>query len=159
MPLDIKAFPRVPKTAVEWARYLKSLPVSPDSGTITDDTFANRAANSVIGRADGTEGPPSDIAAGADGRVLIRRAGTLQFDGLTLPDLPNSLATDSEVAAAAAAAQAGAEATAAAALAAHVAAADPHTAYQKESEKDAVSGNAGLNASSRVTKGADTSDD
>ena len=36
---------------------------------------------------------------------------------------------------------------------------DPHTQYQQESEKDAVSGYAGLNASSRVTKGVDTTDD
>lgn len=36
---------------------------------------------------------------------------------------------------------------------------DDHTQYQKESEKDAVSGYAGLNASSRITKGVDTTDD
>ena len=35
-------------------------------------------------------------------------------------------------------------------LAAHVAAADPHTGYQKESEKDAASGYAGLSAASTV---------
>lgn len=44
-------------------------------------------------------------------------------------------------------------------LAAHEAAADPHTGYQKESEKDAANGYAGLNASSRTTKGVDTTDD
>lgn len=42
---------------------------------------------------------------------------------------------------------------------AHEAAGDPHTGYQKESEKDAASGYAGLNASSRTTKGVDTTDD
>lgn len=36
---------------------------------------------------------------------------------------------------------------------------DDHTQYQLESEKDAVSGYAGLNASSRTTKGVDTTDD
>lgn len=36
---------------------------------------------------------------------------------------------------------------------------DPHTQYQQETEKDAVSGYAGLNAVSRITKGADTTDD
>jgi len=41
----------------------------------------------------------------------------------------------------------------------HEAAADPHTGYQKESEEDAASGYAGLNASSRITKGAITTDD
>jgi hypothetical protein len=42
---------------------------------------------------------------------------------------------------------------------AHEGASDPHTGYQKESEKDAASGYAGLNASSRTTKGVDTTDD
>ena len=37
--------------------------------------------------------------------------------------------------------------------------ADDHTQYQKESEKDSASGYAGLNASSRIAKGADTTDD
>lgn len=41
----------------------------------------------------------------------------------------------------------------------HVAASDPHTQYQKETEKNAVSGYAGLDAASRITKGADTTDD
>ena len=36
---------------------------------------------------------------------------------------------------------------------------DDHPQYQKESEKDAVSGYAGLNPSSRTTKGVDTTDD
>lgn len=45
------------------------------------------------------------------------------------------------------------------AIVAHVGASDPHTGYQRESEKDAASGYAGLNASSRVTKGIDTVED
>ncbi len=36
---------------------------------------------------------------------------------------------------------------------------DDHPQYQKESEKDAVSGYAGLNAASRTTRGIDTTDD
>jgi len=36
---------------------------------------------------------------------------------------------------------------------------DPHTQYQQESEKDSANGYAGLNSSSRITKGADTTDD
>jgi hypothetical protein len=35
---------------------------------------------------------------------------------------------------------------------------DPHTQYQQEIEKDAVSGYAGLNSVSRITKGVDTTD-
>lgn len=42
---------------------------------------------------------------------------------------------------------------------AHVSAGNPHTQYQLSSAKDQASGYAGLNASSRVTKGADTADD
>lgn len=41
----------------------------------------------------------------------------------------------------------------------HLSEVDPHTQYQKEAEKDAVSGYAGLNASGRTTKGKDTIDD
>jgi hypothetical protein len=44
------------------------------------------------------------------------------------------------------------------AVTAHVALADPHTQYQKESELNAVSGYAGLNSVSRTTKGVDTTD-
>ncbi len=40
----------------------------------------------------------------------------------------------------------------------HIAAADPHTQYQKESEKNIASGYAGLNAVSRVTMGIDVTD-
>jgi len=36
---------------------------------------------------------------------------------------------------------------------------DDHPQYQKESEKDAASGYAGLSAASRITKGVDTTDD
>ncbi len=41
----------------------------------------------------------------------------------------------------------------------HVVEVNPHPGYQKESEKDQASGYAGLNASSRTTKGVDTTDD
>jgi len=41
--------------------------------------------------------------------------------------------------------------TAAAEVSSHAAAADPHTGYQKESERNAVSGYAGLDASSKLT--------
>lgn len=49
-----------------------------------------------------------------------------------------------------AAAQAAAESTAAGALSSHAGAADPHTGYQKESEKGAASGYAGLGAGGLV---------
>lgn len=54
---------------------------------------------------------------------------------------------------------AAADARVSAGIATHAAEADPHTQYQRESEKDSASGYAGLNASSRITKGADATDD
>lgn len=48
--------------------------------------------------------------------------------------------------------QTAAETTAANALSAHVAAADPHTGYQKETEKGAASGYASLNGSTKVVE-------
>lgn len=45
------------------------------------------------------------------------------------------------------------------AVSTHIGLADPHTQYQKESEKDSASGYAGLDANSRITKGAITTDD
>lgn len=131
--MPLQAFRSIPRDIVEWARYFTSLVITPDPGTITDDTFANRAAHSVIGRAGDTPGAPADITAGADRRVLIRHSGVVQFDGLEVADLPSSVATDSEVASA----QAAAEATAAAALAAHVADSDPHSVYLTQTEGDA----------------------
>lgn len=128
--MPLKAFRSVPQDIVEWARYFTALIITPDPGTITDDTFANRSPASVIGRSAVTGGPPSDIVAGADRRVLIRRAGALQFDGIEVADLPASLATDSEVAAA----DAVVTAAAASALAAHVAAVDPHPVYTTAAE-------------------------
>jgi hypothetical protein len=44
-------------------------------------------------------------------------------------------------------------------VAVHVALADPHIQYQKETELNAASGYAGLNAVSRTTKGVDATDD
>lgn len=44
-------------------------------------------------------------------------------------------------------------------LVAHVALTDPHTQYQRESQLDQANGYAGLNASSRTTKGVIAADD
>ncbi len=153
--MSIDGFSFIPKSLREWQTFFNESRVTPDDGTITDETFGNRSARSVIGRPEATDGKPSDIVAGADGHVLTRRSGVVQFDGLTDSDIPSGIARDTEVAAGDAAVTAGANA----ALASHVADADPHTGYQKESEKNSASGYAGLNASSRTTKGVDTTDD
>jgi hypothetical protein len=131
--MGLKPFRSIPKDEIEWGKYLKDVPVTAADGSITDATFGNRAAASVIGRADSTAGKPADIVADADRRVLIRRSGELQFDGLEIADLPTSLATDTEVAAA----DAVVASDAAAALAAHVADSDPHPVYLTQTEGDA----------------------
>lgn len=156
-------------------------------GAITEDKIAPNAitntrlrdstACSVIGRSANTAGDPADIPLG-EGEFLVRRSNVVTSSTILDADVPASIARDSEVVSG----DAASVATAAAALAAHVAAgdphpgyttaaelstaisnheaaADPHTGYQKESEKDAASGYAGLNASSRTTKGVDTTDD
>ena len=126
---------------------------------ITNEKLRDSNALTVIGRPTSTNGSPSDIALDADGKFLVRRANQITGDTIQDADIPSCIARDTEVTTAATAAQAAAEATAASALAAHVAAADPHTGYQKESEKNAASGYAGLTTSSRITKGADAQDD
>jgi hypothetical protein len=116
------------------------------------------APNSVLGNSGSSAADVASIA-GVNDRFLGQRAGVTGFTTILDADLPSTIARDSEVTSAASGAQTAAEATAAAALSAHVAAADPHTGYQKESEKDAANGYAGLNASSRIVKGIDATDD
>lgn len=65
-------------------------------------------------------------------------------------DLPAGLARDAEVAAAYSPLGHTHSYEASGAVATHAAAADPHTGYQKESEKDAANGYAGLDANVRV---------
>lgn len=135
--MPLQAFRSVPKDILEWARYFTSLVITPDTGTITDDTFANRTPNSIIGRPGSTPGAPSDITASADRQFLVRRTSTLQFDGIEVADLPSGVATADEVATAANAAQAAAIAASAASLAAHVADSDAHPVYLTQAEGDA----------------------
>lgn len=102
--------------------------------------------------------------------------GYAELDGsATVPDaqIPGTIARDTDITAEAAdriagdaasvataasdattkanAAQSAAIASAASSLTTHVAAADPHTGYQKESEKNSASGYAGLDGSSKLT--------
>lgn len=125
--MAIKPFREVPANAFEWARYLQTAEVSPSDGSITDETFASRAPYSVIGRPSGTAGAPSDIAATADGHVLTRRAGVLQFDGLTDSDIPSGIARDTEVSAAVSTG-----------ISDHVAESDPHSQYLLPAEADTL---------------------
>lgn len=74
----------------------------------------------------------------ASGYASLDGAGTVP-----LAQLPAGVATDAEVAAAV-------SAGVAAGIATHVALSDPHTQYQKESEKGQASGYAGLDADGKV---------
>lgn len=96
--MGFRSFRSIPGDVIEWARYFASVVVKPDPNTVTDDTFANRSAHSVIGRPQADAGTPSDISASADHQVLIRRGAGLTFATLQLLDLPDTLATDAEVA-------------------------------------------------------------
>lgn len=126
--MGLQSFLFIPRDIVEWAKFFESLVVTPSAGTITDDTFASRAALSVIGRPQGTDGPPSDIEADADGHFLVRRSVALTFDGITDADIPSGITRDAEMAAA----DAVVSAAAAEDLADHVAAPDPHPGYLTE---------------------------
>ena len=73
--------------------------------------------------------------AGAAGKATVTVTGAPASHSHAEADLPTTLATDTEVATA---------------VSNHAAAADPHTGYQKESEKAAVNGYASLDATTKV---------
>jgi hypothetical protein len=63
---------------------------------ITNGKLRDSAAASVIGCAAASSGDPADIAADADGKLLIRRAGLLGFDTLVAADIPAEFLTQTE---------------------------------------------------------------
>lgn len=120
--MGLRPFRSIPKSIVEWSSFFQQQVVTPDPGTVTDETFAQRAPNSVIGRAASTAGPPSDIVSPGNGRFLVERGDALVFDTLTDGDVPAGIARDTEVASA---------------IATHEAAPDPHPQYLTQIEGDA----------------------
>src|SRR5688572_445645 len=98
----------------------------------------------------------ADYDPNEDGVIAIPQGGTgatTAAGARTALELGTAAVEDADAfdaAGSAAAAQSAAEGTAASALATHAGAADPHTGYQKESEKGQASGYAGLDANSRV---------
>lgn len=112
------------------------------------------AVDSVDGLT-GTVVLPSDGAAGVATKRTLGTGATQAAAGNHLHTGVYALVAHDHTgvydpAGSAATAQAAAEATAAGALAAHVAAADPHTGYQKESEKAAANGYASLDGTTKV---------
>jgi Protein of unknown function (DUF2793) len=98
--------------------------------------------------------PFTDTTALIKGSVDDTKKARLEVDGLTtattrvltVPNKNFTIAGTDDTAAA----QAAAAAVASAALAGHVAASDPHTVYQKESEKSAANGYASLDSGGKV---------
>lgn len=122
---------------------------SQDLRTSASPQFANLVVpGTVDGRDVSADGSKLDtIATGAtanssDATLLARANHTGTQTAATISDF--NTAADARVSAG---------------IATHEAASDPHTGYQRESQKNASSGYAGLNGSSRITKGADASDD
>lgn len=135
--MSIRSFKKIPENLLEWGRFWQSTEIKPDPGSVTDGSFQDRTANSVLGRPSGTSGAPSDITLAA-GKFLVNRSGTLKGDGIVDADLPSGIARDTEVAAAVSAGDAVVTAAFQAADAAHVAAVDPHPQYQTQAEADAL---------------------
>lgn len=113
------------------------------SATITGVAPAAHAASHKHGGSD-------QVATATPGANEIPKAdGSGKLDAGWIP---SSIATDAEVSAGDVATEAAANAYTDDAIATHAGLADPHTGYQKESEKDGASGYAGLNAASRVIR-------
>jgi hypothetical protein len=96
------------------------------AAALTDGTAGSKQVRAIGSGA-------TDVVAGNDARLTNARAPTAHSH--VEADLPTTLATDAEVATA---------------VSTHAAAADPHTGYQKESEKAAVNGYASLDGTTKV---------
>jgi len=81
--------------------------VTPDPDTVTTVTIQDKQVTyskiqdvlpvTVIGNPHATTQSAGSITAGADNRFLVRRTGQLTFDVLADPDIPATIARDSEV--------------------------------------------------------------
>jgi len=106
------------------------------------DPHGDRAfATSAVGT---HESDTTSVHGFTDTANIARIAGELSGTGAS-PTVTSSHSGSTH-----AAVQAAAEATAASAASTHAAASDPHTGYQKESEKSAANGYASLSASTKV---------
>lgn len=119
-----------------------ALPPSP-SGTVAAETSfgvsSSAGAATTYARGDHTHGTPTNPVP-AHVAATDPHGDRAYADGIVATEAA-ARATDVDTE----------EAARIAADAAHVAAADPHTGYQKESEKDAAGGYAGLDGSSKLT--------
>jgi hypothetical protein len=138
--MPLKPFHKIPDDLREWGEWCRNTTVEPGDATVTESMLVDNAATnrvlrdsqaySVIGNPTASAANPSDIAAGADGVFLGRRAGAVQFVAIQDSDIPSTLARDSEVTAA---------------IAAHEGASDPHPTYSTAAElSSAISTHEGL---------------
>lgn len=106
------------------------------SGTVAHSATTGQTANDHHAQAHAVDGA-DHVASGLTPGHVLRATGatTFAFGALADSDVPATIARDAEVATA---------------VSDHAALADPHTGYQKESEKAAASGYASLDASTKV---------
>jgi hypothetical protein len=127
--MPLKPFHKIPDDLREWGEWCRNTTVEPGDATVTESMLVDNAATnrvlrdsqaySVIGNPTASAANPSDIAAGADGVFLGRRAGAVQFVSLQDSDIPPTIARDDEVTAE---------------MGAHEAAANPHPDYVTTAE-------------------------
>jgi hypothetical protein len=139
------------------ARSLQGVPVSetaPTSGYVLaynsatgewEPTVSSSPAAHVLATTAGLGASHTTSGLTVGQYLRATAAAAAAFQAIPGADVPASHSGSTH-----AATQAAAEATAAAALATHVAAGDPHTGYQKESERDAANGYCPLDASADV---------
>lgn len=135
--------------------YTATLDLAQDIRVTASPTFVTLTltGNLVIGGlADGR-----DISADGNKLDTIETGATANSSDATL--LARANHTGTQTASTISDFNSAADARVASGIATHEAASDPHTGYQKESEKDAANGYAGLNSATRTTKGVDTTDD
>lgn len=132
MPIRPPKDPSELQTKATLDRWCRATPVTPSddsvgteqlkNGAVSNTKLRDSAANSVIGRASDSTGPPADILL-TEGQFLVRRGAVLSGGTIEDTDLPSSIARDTEITAA---------------ITAHEAAPDPHPDYITSPELSAV---------------------
>lgn len=92
--MPLRPFISIPQNLREWSRYLSSLIVIPDDGSITTDKLVDHAATliklqqiaglTVLGNPTGAQDDVQQLTASVDGQLLRRAAGGLAFG--TIPE-------------------------------------------------------------------------
>lgn len=104
--MGLRSFKTIPQTLQEWDKFFRGALIEPSNDSVGSDQLKQNAvtnaklrdslANSVIGRASGSAGDPSDIPIGTN-EFLVNRAGILGSGALEEPDIPAEIARDADV--------------------------------------------------------------